>query len=130
MPSYLDHLITDPDAPVTVDFARQCEAVKVATAANVRAARRAELAAGYSRPTQTETPKERAAPCGAGTVREELSAWWDGANDGTAAVTAVIRLAARTFPGVGRADFIATLVSKGVNKATAGIQFKKGREEA
>lgn len=129
MPSYLSHLITDPSAHVTVEFARQCEAVKAATPANVRAARKAELAAAYTRtPLEPKAPVQRAAPCGPGVLNEDLREWWgEGPGEGVP-LTAAVRQAAQAFPGIGRADFIATLVSKGVNKATAGIQFKKGRD--
>ena len=128
--SYLDHLITDPKAPVTREWCAKVEAYKRTVPANVRRARKVELAAGYVAHTRTpKAPAVRGETAKGGTVNEALAAWWKGANDGSASVTAVIRLASRAFPDISKADFVTTLVSLGVNPSTASIQFVKGRRE-
>lgn len=128
MPSYLAHLITDPNAPVTAEWCAAVEALKRATPGRVQRARRAEIPTGTGLLASLRPTTERAAPCGNGNVNALLAEWWgEGPGEGVS-ITACIRQGAQAFPEISRADFIATLVSKGVNKATAGIQFKKGRE--
>lgn len=127
MPSKLDHLITDPAAPVTVDFARKVHEALAKVPSRLRRARRDELA---STPAATKPASTRAAPTvGKGEVDHELLEHWTvNVSRLEGSLTASIREAARLFPNIPRADFIATLVALGVNASTAGVQFKKGRD--
>lgn len=129
MPNYLEHLITDPNAPATREWCARVEAYKRTVPANVRAAYRAELAAAYTRATpDPKAPRQPAQPRSTGTVNDVLAVWWREHRTNFDAVTAAVRFAAKQYPDVSRTDFVATLVSLGVNSSTAAIQFKKGRE--
>lgn len=124
MGSYLAHLIEDPVAPVTREWAAKVEAFKRTVPHRIRAARKAELAAMYLVTTKPQPPR---AGQGKGVVNEGLAAWWLGTPAGP--VTVEIRRAAKEFPDMDKADFVATMVSLGINPSTAAIQFVKGRKE-
>lgn len=123
--SYLSHLITDPNAPATVEWARQVEAAKRAATPKQRREGRDLVCSKPSTPAPAPAAP-RAAYTGKGEVNADLAHWWANLPAGPA-VTVAIRAAAQTFLSISRADFVATLASLGVHPSTAAIQFKKGR---
>lgn len=132
MPSYLSHLIEAPNAPVTREWAAGVEAFKRTVPGTVRADRKAELAAGYTHnPPAPKAPRPATASrvsAKGGAVVPTLAGWWREHRTNFPTLIGAIQFAARQYPEVSKADFVATLVDLGVNPSTAAIQFVKGRK--
>jgi hypothetical protein len=127
MPSPIAHLITDSTAPVDLAFASTVHAELAKLPRKSRQARKLELAQATAKHSAPATPVVRTPAGTKGEIAHDLVAWWQGPELSTCPVTFRIREAAKAFCEISRADFIATLVSVGVNPSTAGVQFKKGR---
>jgi hypothetical protein len=128
MPSPIAHLITDSTAPVDLAFASTVHAELAKLPRKVRQVRKLELAQATAQHSAPATPVVRTPAGTTGEINPELVAWWGEYHpEQEHGQCYKIRWAAKMFCNTSRADFIATLVSVGVNPSTAGVQFKKGR---